>query len=152
MKLITCSILLFCWVAWAQNNGALSVAPLERSAVKRGDSFTAKVSAEVRSGYHVNSNAPADEYLIPLKLSWTKSPLEVEQVIYPKPQFEKYDFSPQPVSVFSGSFEIRTNFKAAPNAAAGLTTISGKLRYQACNNKECLPPKTIDLQLPVNIQ
>jgi Disulphide bond corrector protein DsbC len=76
----------------------------------------------------------------------------VEEVFYPKPQFEKYDFSPQPVSVFSGSFEIATRFKAPSNAAAGLTTVSGKLRYQACNNKECLPPKTIDLQLPVNVQ
>ncbi|MDQ2947350.1 MAG: protein-disulfide reductase DsbD N-terminal domain-containing protein [Acidobacteriota bacterium] len=137
---------------WAQSSGVLSVAPPERVAAKRGQTVTAKISADLRSGYHVNSNTPADEYLIPLKLSWTNSPLAVEQVIYPKPQLEKFDFSPQPVSIFSGTFDILTKFKVPANAASGLTTISGKLRYQACNNKECLAPKTIDIQLPVNVQ
>lgn len=137
---------------WAQSSGVLWVAPPERVAAKRGQIVTAKVSADLRSGYHVNSNTPADEYLIPIKLSWAKSPFPVEQVVYPKPKLEKFDFSPQPVSVFSGTFDILTKFKVPANAAAGLTTISGKLRYQACNNKECLPPKTIDIQLPVNVQ
>ncbi len=126
--------------------------PPERVAAKRGQTVTAKVSADLRSGYHVNSNTPADEYLIPIKLTWAKSPFPVEQVVYPKPKLEKFDFSPQPVSVFSGTFDILTKFKVPANAAPGLTTISGKLRYQACNNKECLPPKTIDIQLPVNVQ
>ena len=137
---------------WAQSSGVLSVTPPERVAAKRGQTVTAKISAELRSGYHVNSNTPADEYLIPLKLSWTNSALPVEQVIYPKPQLEKFDFSPQPVSIFSGTFDILTKFKVPASAASGLTTISGKLRYQACNNKECLAPKTIDIQLPVNVQ
>jgi len=30
--------------------------------------------------------------------------------------------------------------------------MNGKLRYQACNDKECLPPKTIDVQFAVDIQ
>lgn len=99
----------------------------------------------------MNSNTPADEYLIPLRLTWVSGPLQVEQVQYPKPQLEKYDFSDKPVSVFSGTFDIVTKFKVPPNAPAGVLSIAGKLRYQACNNKECLPPKTVDVQLPVNI-
>jgi Disulphide bond corrector protein DsbC len=136
----------------AQSSGVLTVAPLERVAAKRGGTFTGKLTAELRQGYHVNSNTPADEYLIPLRLTWTSGPLQVEQVIYPKPQLEKYDFSPKPVSVFSGTFDVVTTFKVPPSAPSGLTTVAGKLRYQACNNKECLSPKTIDVQLPVNIE
>lgn len=152
MRSLACSILLLCSVSSAQNNSVLAVAALERSAAKRGESFVVKVPADVRSGYHVNSNAPADPYLIPLKLTWGKSALEVEEVIYPKPQLEHYAFSPQPVSVFSGSFQIATKFKAPARAPAGLTTVAGKLRYQACNDKECLPPKTVDVELTVNVQ
>jgi hypothetical protein len=29
--------------------------------------------------------------------------------------------------------------------------IPGKLRYQACNDRMCLQPKTIDVSLPVDI-
>jgi hypothetical protein len=30
--------------------------------------------------------------------------------------------------------------------------MNGKLRYQACNNKECLPPRTIEIPVTVDIQ
>ncbi len=111
-----------------------------------------KLKAELRPGYHVNSDKPTDEYLIPLKLTWAKDPLQTVQIAYPKPQLEKYSFSPAPLSVFSGSFEITTLFKAPSTAAPGPTMIAGKLRYQACNNKECLPPRTADVTLNVDVQ
>jgi hypothetical protein len=136
----------------AQNNGVLTVAPVEKLSIKRGATAEVKLKAELRPGFHVNSNAPADEYLIPLKLTWAKEPLEAEQVSYPKPQSEQYEFSAKPVSVFSGTFEIATRFKAPVTAQNGLGMMTGKLRYQACNNKECLPPKTIDVHVTLDIQ
>ena len=153
MRLLACSLIVpAALLVLAQSSGVLTVAPLPRVAAKRGGTFTEKLSAELRPGFHVNSNTPADEYLIPLRLTWANGPLQVEQVIYPTPQLEKYDFSSKPVSVFSGTFDVLTKFKVAPGAAPGITSIAGKLRYQACNNKECLPPKTVEVQLPVNME
>ena len=100
----------------------------------------------------MNSNTPADEFLIPLKLTWPSTPLEAEQITYPKPQLEKYAFSPNPVSVFSGTFEIATRFKAPASAAPGVVPMTGKLRFQACNNKECLPPRTIEVRVTVDVR
>ena len=136
----------------AQGNSVLSVAPIEKLTIKRGATNDVKLKAELQPGFHVNSNAPADEFLIPLKLTWAKEPLETEQVTYPKPQFEKYAFSPNPVSVFGGTFEIGTRFKALPSSNPGLAQMTGKLRFQACNNKECLPPRTIDVRFTVDLQ
>ena len=136
----------------AQTNTALSVIPPGELAIKRGGEADLKLKAELRPGFHVNSNSPADEFLIPLKLTWPAAPLEAAQVTYPKPQLEKYAFSANPVSVFSGTFEIVTRFKAPANAAPGATPITGKLRFQACNEKECLPPRTIDVRVTANIQ
>jgi len=136
----------------AQGNSVLSVAPPEKLNVKRGASAEVRLKAQLQPGFHVNSNAPADEFLIPLKLTWANQPLQSEQVTYPKPQFEKYAFSPKPVSVFSGNFEIATRFKAPPNANPGLGVMTGKLRFQACNSKECLPPRTIDVRFSVELQ
>ena len=110
------------------------------------------MKAEVRAGFHVNSNSPADEFLIPLKLTWPKEPVEAEAVTYPKPQLEKYAFSTNPVSVFSGNFDIVTRFKAPANAQQGAVPVTGKLRFQACNEKECLPPRTIDVRVTLDIQ
>lgn len=95
---------------------------------------------------------PGDDYLIPIKLTWNKEPLEAQDVMYPKPQMEKLSFSPKPISVYTGSFAISTRFKAPANATAGMAFMNGKLRYQACNNKECLPPRTIDVRVTLDIQ
>ncbi len=111
----------------------------------------AKLSVQVRSGYHINSNAPADEYLIPLRLNWTGAPLETVETIYPKPRMEKYSFSEKPLSVYTGDFELVTRFKVPASAAPGQTTLPAKLRYQACTDRMCLPPKTVDVSLPVEV-
>jgi Thiol:disulfide interchange protein DsbD, N-terminal len=128
------------------------VAPPARLAIKRDATAELSLKAELQAGFHVNSNSPGDDYLIPLKLTWNKEPLEAEQVNYPKPQMEKLGFSPNPVSVYTGTFEIVTRFKALPTASPGMAFMNGKLRYQACNNKECLPPRTVEVRVTLDIQ
>lgn len=137
-------------LSFAQSN-ILTVAPPEKIAAKTGATAQAKISVQLREGYHVNSNTPSDEYLIPLKLTWSAGPLETAGIVYPKPQSEKYSFSEKPLSVFTGDFEILTRFKVSPTAAPGPAALSGKLRYQACNDRMCFPPKSVDITLPVDV-
>ena len=136
----------------AQSNAVLHLADPERLVIQRGAAAEAKIKADLDAGFHVNTNMPGDDYLIPLRLTWSKEPLEAEQIAYPKGQSEKFAFSQTPISVYTGHVEIGTRFKAPQTAAPGLAFMTGKLRYQACNNKECLPPKTIDVKLTVEIQ
>jgi Disulphide bond corrector protein DsbC len=137
----------------AQTQGnILSVEPPQAVPAKRGATAVARLKVSLQSGYHVNSNTPSDEYLIPLKLTWTPGPLESPSVSYPKPQMEKYEFSDKPLSVLTGNFELNTTFKVPANAPVGPSVMAGKLRYQACNNKACFPPKTADVKLPVQVQ
>jgi thioredoxin:protein disulfide reductase len=118
---------------------------------KIGEVTSAPLTLQLLSGYHVNSNTPSDEYLIPLRLTWNAGPLESVKVIYPQPTMEKFAFSQKPLSIYSGEFEIVTQFKTSASAAPGLGVVTGKLRYQACNDRMCLAPKTVDITLPVQI-
>jgi hypothetical protein len=136
----------------AQPPNVLTITPSPRQQAKRNETLTAKVHAKISPGYHANSNKPNEDYLIPMKLTWKADPMEVVDVAFPKAQQEKYQFSEKPVSVFSGDFEITTTFKVPASATPGLTIVSGKLRYQACNDTMCLPPKTIDVPLTVEIR
>ena len=138
---------------WAQGSGYVTVGQTPPVAGKRGAAVQAKIPVSVQPGFHVNSNAPADEYLIPLKLTWTSTgALEDGEVVYPKPTLEKYEFAEKPLSVFTGNFALAANFKVAAKAPAGPGAASGKLRYQACNNRACFPPKTIEVTVPYQIQ
>jgi hypothetical protein len=127
------------------------VAPPARVIAHPGQSADSTIRVELRSGYHCNSNTPSEDYLIPLRLTWAPGVLQAESIVYPKPKMEKYQFSAKPLSVFTGDFDIVTKFKVAANAAPGQATLSGKLRYQACTNTLCLPPRSISITLPVEV-
>jgi Disulphide bond corrector protein DsbC len=102
-------------------------------------------------GFHVNSNKPTDEYLIPLSLTWSANgALEAGAVIYPKPVMEKV--ADKPLAVFTGKFDLVANFKVGAAAPAGPGVVAGKLKYQACNSTTCFPPKTIEVSVPYQIQ
>jgi hypothetical protein len=133
-------------------SNVLTVTPPEKLIVKRGQDVSADFVIQLRSGYHVNSSTPADEYLIPLKLTLTSPSVEVHGVDYPKPQLQKFAFSEKPVSVYEGEFKTQVKFKVPTSAPTGLTEVPGKLRYQACNDRMCLPPRTVDLKLPLDIR
>jgi hypothetical protein len=130
----------------------LTVAPPAKVAGKTDSQVTAKLSVELQKGYHVNSNSPSEEYLIPLRLNWEPGALQLVAVAYPQPRMEKYQFSEKPLSVFTGDFEIATRFKIPPAARKGPGILTGKLRYQACSTNTCFPPKTVEVRLPYEIQ
>jgi hypothetical protein len=145
-------MLLLLPAAFGQSTVILTVAPPQKLAAKRNADATAKIAVSIAAGYHINSNAPHEAYLIPLRLTWTPAPLAVETVTFPKATDEKYPFSEQPLSVFTGNFEIATKFKVPADALSGQSILAGKLRYQACNNTMCFPPKTVEVKLPIDIQ
>jgi len=131
--------------------GVLNYVPPKKVIAKAGATVESALPVELRPGYHVNSNTPSDDYLIPLRLTWDAGLLEATGFTFPQAHMEKYRFSQKPLSVFMGDFQIITKFKVAANAAAGPATLTGKLRYQACNDSMCLPPKTLDVSLQVEI-
>jgi hypothetical protein len=148
-------VFLFLPTLWGQSStaGYLTAGEAPKVAGKRNDAVQAKIPVRIQPGFHVNSNTPSEDYLIPLKVTWTETgALQGGEVAYPKPSLEKYEFSPKPLSVFTGNFDLIARFKVAPNAQAGPGMAVGKLRYQACNNKACFPPKTIEVRVPYQIQ
>jgi hypothetical protein len=137
---------------FAQGSGHLTVGAIRKVEGRRNAAVVARIPVTVEAGYHVNSNAPLEDYLIPLKLAWTaKGALEGGEPIYPKASTEKYEFAEKPLSVFTGSFEIAASFKVAAGAPAGPGIAAGKLTYQACNTKMCFRPATVDISVPYQV-
>ena len=119
--------------------------------VPRGKEFQAAVVAEIRSGYHVNSHKPSDEYLIATTLTpQLPAGFKLVDTIYPAGRQEKFSFSPEkPLDVYTGSVTIKLKLMAESGAAIGAVNIPAILRYQACNDTTCLPPVKIPVDLRV---
>jgi DsbC/DsbD-like thiol-disulfide interchange protein len=144
---------LFLALLSAQSSGYLAVSDPQKVVGKRGAAVQVKIPVTVKNGYHVNSNKPSEEYLIPLKLTWTSTgALEGGTIEYPKPALQKFEFSDKPISVYMGNFDLTANFKVGANAAAGPGSAAGKLKYQACSDRACFPPKSVDVTVSYQVQ
>lgn len=135
---------------FAQQN-VLSLGAPKVVTAKTGETIEISIPLKLAAGYHVNSDKPLDEFLIPLRLTWEPTSLQVVKILYPKAQLEKLSFSETPVSVFTGEFQVITHFKAPSGTAPEPITAKGKLRYQACTDGSCLAPRTIEIEVPVEI-
>jgi hypothetical protein len=104
----------------------------------------------VQPGFHVNSDKPKDEFIIPLKLTWTSGLLDAKNIEFPKP--EEVKVGEQQLLVFTGTFSVKTQFQASASAPTGAATLLGKIHYQACSSDMCFRPSTIEVKLPVVIE
>jgi len=120
--------------------------------VPRGKSFEIAVVTEIRQGYHMNSNKPSEEYLIPTTLS-VQPPVgfKLLDTSYPPGEMLKFSFSPTPLSVYSGRVKILLRMQAGADAQLGAQTIPLTLRFQACNDTACLPPVRVPVEVKLQI-
>ena len=136
---------------WPQSTDRVTVGQPPKVVGKRNDAVTTRIPVSILEGYHINSNAPGDEYAIPLKVTWTSlGALEGAQVTFPKS--EKITVGEQSLNVFTGKVDLTASFKVSAKAPAGPGVAAGKLSFQACNNKMCFPPKTVEFNVPYQVQ
>lgn len=155
------SIVLFACIMMAgliaQEPGArvpsVTFAPVGKVQVKPGGSASVQLDFRVGSEFHINSNQPKSELLIPtvLKLNST-APLRVASVKYPAGQDVAFPFAPgEKLSVYSDDFSVTAVIKAPSTAAAGEYPVSGELRFQACDRSACYPPRSIAVKFEVSV-
>ena len=121
--------------------------------VKRGGSVQISVVIDVDDGYHINSNRPAEKYLIPTSLKVERaSGITTTPVVYPKAKLQKFEFSDKALSVFEGKAVLKLTARALGSTAAGSQTLKAKLTVQACNNQLCLRPQTVDVSIPLQVE
>lgn len=120
--------------------------------VPRGRAFHVAVVAEIMPGFHVNSNKPSEDYLIPTQLlPELPAGYKVLGTTYPPGKLIKFEFSENKLSVYQGTFTLRMTVQAPTSAPLGTTKLPLTLRYQACNDTACLPPVKIPVALEIEV-
>jgi cytochrome c biogenesis protein CcdA/thiol-disulfide isomerase/thioredoxin len=120
--------------------------------VPQGAAFRAALEISLAEGLHANSNKPRDPLLIPMVLAVEPPPgVTVTEIVYPPATDLKQEISEEPLSVFEREFAIGVSISVARDVAPGELTIPAKLRYQACDEKMCYRPVTVDTGWSVRV-
>jgi hypothetical protein len=127
-------------------------APRTAVTARPGGSVEITLEFIIPQGYHINSNKPTEEYLIPTRVEWTAGALKHQADTFPPPVLKSFAFAPnKKLSVFEGVQKLKSRF-AVPAGAPGPVTLEGKFRYQACDDAVCYPPRTTEFKVPVQIR
>jgi hypothetical protein len=144
-------------VAFSQEPGlkipSVTMASVGKVQVKAGSTANVEMAFRIGSEFHINSNKPHSELLIPtaLKIS-AVDPVSVASLKYPAGQDLSFPFAPnEKLSVYSGDFTITAVVKASPTAANGRYPVTGELRFQACDRSACYPPRSIPVKFEVEV-
>ena len=120
---------------------------LKGSVTKRmADNVEGVMTVTIPAPWHVNSNKPLDEFLIPTVVTIDPATAETTSIQYPQHQLKAFDFSGgSKLAVYEGTIQIPFAAKVKGSS------IRASLRYQSCNNKVCLPPRTINAEFPAAV-
>lgn len=130
----------------------VTIAPVEVP-LKPGGSADAKVALAIVDPYHVHANPASQKSLIATTLTVTPpAGITVDAPVYPPGQSMKFSFDEHPLLVYAKSAEIGLRVHADKKQPAGVVNLPAKLRYQACDDTTCYPPKTIDVNVAVNVK
>jgi len=132
---------------------SVTLSPAPVTTIVRGKATDVELRFHVGSGFHVNSNKPAAEYLIPttLKLD-VPTDIVVGKITYPLGEEMSFAFAPdEKLSVYSGEFNLSVQVRPLATMLPGKYEIRGRLRYQACDKAACFPPKQLPVEFEVKV-
>jgi hypothetical protein len=109
--------------------------------VRAGKPTTIALHFRIAPGLHINSHTPNDADLIPTTLSIPDaSAVRLASALFPPGTEFALPFDPtMKLNVYTGEFTVQARIVAP----AGAHLVEASLRYQACDNNACMPPKTI---------
>ncbi len=128
--------------------------PVPPVTVAAGKPARVQMKFRVSPGYHINSNQPGSELLIPTVLHLSPpTDIGVGKITYPAGQPLTLAIAPdERLNVYSAEFAIAANVSATRTATPGKYEVHGFLKYQACNDRACFPPRQAPVDFAVNVQ
>jgi DsbC/DsbD-like thiol-disulfide interchange protein len=135
-------------ITWEVKKTTVPTAP-----VKAGGTFTLDIVAHIERGWHLYSLTPIENGPRPTRITIVAGQgFELGGKIT----------APDPTTAFDPNFKVETEYyedavtfsvpiRVLPDAAAGKAAATVQVRYQTCNDKDCLPPALVKLPVSVEI-
>jgi suppressor for copper-sensitivity B len=125
---------------------------LDRTAYESGSTARIAALVSIEHGWHVHSNKPTLEYLIPTVLDlqvpvgWPE-----ETIQYPQAEMQMFAFAEEPLAVYDGDVVIHSELRVPEGTPPGTFLVRASLRYQACDDSQCLPPVTTTAEVQLTV-
>ncbi len=117
-----------------------------------GGSYSFLLHVTVDEPWHINSDKPLEELLIPTTVS-IEAPEGVSsgRLVFPEGHLRAFEFSDTDLSVFEREFYVLGTLAVSSDVDPGRVRVKGVLEYQACNDMFCLPPQPAPFEIEMEV-
>jgi DsbC/DsbD-like thiol-disulfide interchange protein len=126
-------------------------ASVSSSRLAPGESAEVAIEFEIADGWHINSNEPGLEFLIPTTLTFeVPAGLVAENLRFPPAVVRSLQLGGgRELRLYEGTVRVAATLRHATAANGGEAV--AVVRYQACNDELCLRPQTVRLPLALDL-
>ncbi|MBI5830150.1 MAG: redoxin domain-containing protein [Chloroflexi bacterium] len=118
--------------------------------IRKGQLTTLTVDISLADGLHIYGR-PLPEGHIPVELTLDENEaLSLRQVVYPEPEGVEVEALGERLPAYTGGLAIRAQCLGGSRDGEGNIQVTARLRYQACDDRECFLPETLTFILPLH--
>jgi thiol:disulfide interchange protein DsbD len=139
-------------LVYAQFRGpeVVTVKPfLDVDKVRKGSEFRVALMAQIKEGYHIQAPKPPEGFIATEFSVEAPKGFTVKRIWYPPTEVK--EMLGQKLSLYDGTQVFAALIQTDKSAKLGKSTLMLKLRYQACDDKACYPPRTLTVTVPVEV-
>ena len=113
--------------------------------------YEVSMTANIQQGWHLYSQSqPKDAIAQPTSFKFNNNPLlQLDGKVSENGKLEKFKDETLDVSANQYSNKVTFVQKVKLKAAKAKTALTGKLEFQTCDDKKCLPPKTVNFSINI---
>lgn len=120
--------------------------------VGKGKAARGSVVLSIPGGLHVNSNRPASQYAIPTTVKLTAQGARISGPNFPRGVNRKFQFSENTINVYEGTVRFPFTVTVPAGFRGNSVRVRAVVRYQACTDEVCYPPRTKEITLTANVR
>jgi len=124
-----------------------------RTPIRQGSAFAVDLKADIQAGWHVYGLVQVAGGPTPLRVSLDDNDVAqaagtVSATVPVKKHDTSFDLETQ---FYLQTLKLHLPLQVKQHAGTSKQTVPVSIRYQACSEQTCLPPRTIHLAIPIVI-
>lgn len=121
-------------------------------AVAKGKAARGTVILSIPGGLHVNSSRPGNRYQIPTNVRLSAQGARVSGPNYPRGINRKFQFSETTINVYEGTVRFPFTVTVPAGFRGNTVRVRAVVRYQACTDEVCYPPRTKEITMSARVR
>lgn len=120
--------------------------------VERGKTSRGVLILNIPDGLHVNTNRPNSPYAIPTTARLSGRGLKISGPFFPKGKSRRFEFSKDTINVYEGTVRLPFTVTVPANFRGNSISVRAVVRYQACTDEVCYPPRTAEITITARVR